>query len=93
MNLILAVLVVIAACWVLALMFSLWRTVSRANTSLREELSYLQGGFRNWMKGELKNPPELSDFRVVRGLEWRDGKYVSQSRLSLEAIKSTYTAR
>ncbi len=92
MNLILAIIIGIAALWLLAHVITMWVVLSRANSVKLAELRHLQGTHRNVKAGQLANPPKANDFRVIRGLEWRDGKYVPQSRLSVEAIKSAFFA-
>jgi hypothetical protein len=92
MNLILAVVVAVVAVWILANLFGMWLVFLRADSTKVRELQHLQGSLRNVRVGQLANPPKANDFRVIRGLEWRDGRYVSQSRLSIEAIKSTFFA-
>lgn len=93
MNLILATVIGLVAVWVLAHLVTTWIVLSRASGDKLEELRHLQGTHGNVRKGQLANPPAANDFRVIRGLEWRNGEYVSQSRLSVEAIKSAFFAR
>ncbi len=90
MNLILAILIVIGASWALAHMVTMLLVLRGANSSKLGELRFLQGTYTNVSHGQLDHPPEENDFRVIRGLEWSHGEYVSQSRLSVEAIKSAY---
>ncbi len=92
MNLILAIGVGVATIWLLAHLVTMWVVLARANHVTVGELRHLQGTHKNVRAGRLANPPMANDFRVIRGLEWRDGKYVPQSRLSVEAIKSAFFA-
>jgi hypothetical protein len=93
MNLIFAILLVIGASWLLAHIFTMWLVLSRGSSSTIEELRYLQGKYSNVKCGQLEHPPQSNDYRVIRGLEWGTTGYVSQSRLSVEAIKSAYFSK
>ena len=93
MNLIVAIIVAVVFSWILIQIGTLLFVLKHANRSKLDELRYLQGSSKNVVDGQLANPPEAGDFRVSRGLEWSQGGYVAQSRLSVEAIKSTFFAR
>lgn len=93
MNLLFAILIVIGASWLLAHMVTMWLVLSRGSSSTLKELRHLQGSHSNVTRGQLKNAPDSNDYRVIRGLEWNGSEYVSQSRLSVEAIKSAYFSK
>lgn len=93
MNLIIAIILVVVFSWILIQIGTLLFVLKHANSSKLDELRYLQGSSKNVVDGQLANPPSTGDFRVSRGLEWSQGGYVAQSRLSVEAIKSTFFAR
>lgn len=93
MNLIFAILLVIGASWLLAHMFTMWLVLARGSSSTLKELRHLQGTHNNVRRGQLENAPDTNDYRVIRGLEWNGREYVSQSRLSVEAIKSAYFSK
>ena len=90
MNVLLAVVLSLGATWLLAHIVVTGVVLSRANKSHVEELRYLQGSTLNIMRGQLEHAPSGCDYRVVQGLEWDGKEYISQARLSTEAIKAAF---
>jgi hypothetical protein len=90
MNLILAIAVGLVVCWLLAHIVTTAIVITRASRPKVEELKHLQGSILNVTSGRLRRAPARCDFRVVQGLEWDGKKYVAQSRLSTEAIRSAF---
>ena len=92
MNLLLAIGVGLAACWLLAHVITTTIVIARANASRLEELKHLQGPLKSVFNGRLENAPPSCDYRVVQGLEWdaKRKEFVAQSRLSTEAIRAAF---
>lgn len=95
MSLLLAFAVAVAFTLLLIAMASLWVVIYQANRTALAELKEMQGGFRNVFIGKLAKPPVQRDYRVITGLEWDSARndYSSQSRLSVEALKSVFFTR
>lgn len=90
MNLMLAIVLGAAVCWVLAHILTTALVIKRASRPKVEELKSLQGSVLDVLNGRLGRAPGKCDFRVVQGLEWDGKKYVAQSRLSTEAIRAAF---
>lgn len=92
MELLLAIGIGVVAIWLLAHVIMTVVLIARASRSKLQELQHLQGPVTNVLSGRLKHAPKNCDYRVVQGLEWDEKakKFVPQSRLSTEALKSAF---
>lgn len=95
MNFIIAIVIALTAMWVVMFLLSIIRVAMRADKSKIKELSDIQGGAKGIWIGCLLNAPKhwSRDFRVINGLEYHNGRYVTQSRLSVEALRSVFFSK